>query len=219
MANSINKHSATVTLDQVERFLSARKPVTAANGKLIFSIDATASRSATWTAAQELQGEMIRDNAGALSLQLVFYRGEDECKASTWTSNTGRLAKAMAKVECLTGKTQIAKILRHALREHNTAGPIQGLVFIGDACEESEDELVGLASELGQHKLPAFVFQEGRDADVERVFKLIAERSGGKYFRFDPSNIEGLAEQLAAVATFAVTGDASVLAIAATKKE
>jgi hypothetical protein len=217
MAN-IDKRSS-VTLDQVEQFLAARKPVAAAHGKLIFSVDCTASRSATWTAAQKLQGEMIRDNAGALSLQLVYYRGEGECKASTWTSDASRLVTSMSKIECLTGETQIAKILRHALREHETAGPIQALIFIGDANEESEDELVGLAGELGRHKLPAFVFQEGRDADAERIFKLIAKRSGGKYFRFDPTNIAGLAEKLAAVATFAVTGDASVLAITATKKE
>jgi hypothetical protein len=214
--DSLDKRGAAVTLDQVEQFLSARKPVAAANRKLIFSIDATASRSATWTAAQELQGEMLRDNAGALSLQLVFYRGE-ECKASTWTSDANRLATSMSKIECLSGETQIKKIFRHALREYETVGPVQALVFIGDAVEESEDELVGLAGELGRHKLPVFVFQEGRDADVERIFKLIAERSGGKYFHFDPSNIEKLAEKLAAVATFAVTGDASVLAIAANK--
>ena len=215
MTNSIDKRGP-VTLDQVEQFLSERKPVTA-GGKLIFSIDCTASRSATWTAAQKLQSEMLRDNAGALSLQLVYFRGADECKASAWTSDANRLVASMRKIECLTGETQIAKILRHALRERE-AGPIQALVFVGDANEESEDELIGLAGELGRHKLPAFIFQEGDDADVEHVFRLIAERSGGKYFRFASNNIAGLAEKLAAVATYAVTGDASVLAIAATRR-
>jgi hypothetical protein len=97
--------------------------------------------------------------------------------------------------------------------------PIQALVFIGDAFEETEDEVAGLAGELGRHKLPAFVFQEGGDRTAERVFKMIAERSGGKYFRFNSKDITGLAKQLGAVAAYAVSGDATVLAITSTKKE
>jgi hypothetical protein len=217
MTNDIDKRSGgPVTLDQVEQFLSTRKAITAGYSKLVFSVDCTASRAATWTAAQKLQSKMLRDHAGDLMLKLVFFRG-DELRESAWTSDANRLATSMSKLECITGITQIARILRLAIREHETAGPIQALIFIGDACEEFEDELAGLASELGRHRLPAFVFQEGGDPVAERVLKLIAERSGGKYFRFNSKDVAGLAKQLGAVATFAVTGDASVLAI--TKKE
>ena len=101
MTNDIKKHSSgSVTLDQVERFLSARRPVSAESGKLIFSLDCTASRSDTWTTAQKLQSKMLREHAGALSLQLVYYRGE-ECKASKWTTNADRLAASMAEIECV----------------------------------------------------------------------------------------------------------------------
>jgi hypothetical protein len=210
---NIEKRSATVTLDQVEQFLAARKPVMSGRGKLIFSVDCTASRAPAWAAAQKLQSKMLRDHAGDLMLKLVYFRG-NECRESAWTSDADQLAASMNKIECITGLTQIAKILRLAIREHETAGPIQAVIFIGDAFEELEDEVAGLASELGHHKLPAFVFQEGNDPAAERIFKLIAERSGGKYFRFNLKDTAGLATQLGAVATFAVTGDASVLAIA-----
>ena len=96
--------------------------------------------------------------------------------------------------------------------------PVQALTFIGDAFEEEIDPLSGLASELGAAGVPIFAFQEGRDPTALRAFRLLALRSGGQYFEFNAETtqaIDRLTKQLNAVARFAVTGDASVLAIAA----
>ena len=43
--------------------------------------------------------------------------------------------------------TQIARIFRHALKEHK-AQKIKALVFVGDALEENADELCNLAGSL-----------------------------------------------------------------------
>ena len=50
-------------------------------GRLIFALDATASREATWDTACKLQAEMFREAAtiGSLEMQLVFYRGLAGC--------------------------------------------------------------------------------------------------------------------------------------------
>mgnify|MGYP001191916061 CR=1 FL=1 len=46
----------------------------------------------------------------------------------------------MVKVRCLAGRTQIRKLLRHALKETNTQ-KVDALVFVGDVVEEDIDEL------------------------------------------------------------------------------
>jgi hypothetical protein len=62
------------------------------------------------------------------------------------------------------------------------------------------------AGELGLLGTRAFVFQEGRDAAVERGFREIARLTGGAYARFDANAAGQLRELLRAVAAFAAGG-------------
>ena len=185
-------------------------------GRLIFALDATASREATWDLARDLQAKMFREAApiGMLNVQLAYYRDTDECRVSKWFSSGEQLAQLMNKIDCRAGATQIARILRHSLRE-NEKGPVQALIFIGDAMEEQLDPLASLAGELGRAGVPIFLFHEGRDGAVRKAFRLLALKSGGKYFEFDPNKLRAAAQlsgQLNAVARLAV-GDARALAI------
>src|ERR1700722_14947032 len=86
-------------------------------GKLIFAMDATASREPSWDHACKIQGEMFEATAalGGLDVQLVFYRGFNECKASKWLSTAAALQGAMRAVSCVGGSTQIARVLAHAI--------------------------------------------------------------------------------------------------------
>ena len=182
-------------------------------GRLIFALDATASREPTWGIARELQAKMFREAApiGKLDVQLVFYGG-DKCQKTKWVSSGEQLAQSMGKIRCVGGYTQIGKVLQHVLAEHAKA-PVQAVTFIGDACEEEIDLLAGLAGECGSRGIPIFVFQEGRDPKVRKVFRLLALRSGGVFFEFNPDTsraVEQLSEQLNAVARLAV-GDAEAL--------
>ena len=58
-------------------------------GRLLFAMDATASREPTWDHACTIQGEMFvaADALGGLDVRLAFYRGFDEFKVSRWTSD------------------------------------------------------------------------------------------------------------------------------------
>jgi hypothetical protein len=176
-------------------------------GKLIFAMDATASRQPSWDHACKIQGEMFEATAalGGLDVQLVFYRGFNECKASKWLSTAASLHNAMRAVFCLGGETQIARVLRHALKEAD-AQKIGALVFVGDAMEEKLDELCGLAGQLGLLGVPVFVFHEGHEAAAERAFKEIARLSHGAYCRFDASSADELRALLGAVAAYAAGG-------------
>jgi hypothetical protein len=195
---------------EVDRFLESKKadPKSASGrGRLIFSLDATASRKPTWDLASQLQSGMFREAAavGGLSLQLVCYRGFGECQTSPWVSEPARLLRLMERIDCLAGLTQIERVLSHAQMEA-VKEPVAALVFIGDAIEEGADTLVAKARELGRLKVPCFMFQEGRDPEVESAFRAIAYASCGAYGRFDSGAAKQLGELLRAVAAFATGG-------------
>src|SRR4051812_1244896 len=90
-----------------------------ARGRLIFALDATASRGPTWDRACRIQGEMFVATAGlgGLEIQLVFYRGFGECKAGRWVTSAAELHRAMSRVSCVGGATQIERVLVHAVKE------------------------------------------------------------------------------------------------------
>jgi hypothetical protein len=179
--------------------------------RLLFAIDATASRQPTWDRARHLQQEMFRASGrvAALAVQLCYYRGFGEFSASPWLTDSAALARLMGRVHCEGGHTQIARLLRHARKEHGRAG-VRALVFIGDAIEESPDTLCDLAGQCGILKLPLFLFQEGHDPQVERGFRAMARLSGGAYARFDSSSADILAGLLGAVASYARGGRAAL---------
>jgi len=182
-------------------------------GRLIFAVDATASREHAWRIARDLQAQMFRE-AGAiriLSLQLVYFQAAI-CRASKWTSSGAQLAQWMNTVECAAGVTQIERVLRHALREHERA-PVQGITFIGDAMEEDLGVLGALADELGTAGVLLHMFQEGNDAAVRNAFRLLALKTGGTYSAFNPAvpqTIERLAAQLNEVARVTVGSVAAI---------
>lgn len=176
-------------------------------GRLIFALDATASREPSWDRASQIQGEMFEATTalGGLAVQLVYYRGFGECHATPWVTNSKDLVRHMTRVFCLAGQTQIAKVLRHAIREAK-AQKVGALVFVGDAMEESVDRLGQLAGELGLLGVKAFMFHEGGDVVAERAFRHIAKLTKGAYCRFDSASASQLRELLGAVAVYAAGG-------------
>jgi hypothetical protein len=200
------------TRPHLEKFFSKVDPV---RGWLIFAIDATASRQASWDTAAKLTAQMFDAVAGigGLDIQMVYYRGVSECVASRWLSDARSLSTIMSGVMCRSGETQIEKVLAHARKEHQRQ-KIDGVILISDACEEFPNELYGAAHELGS--VPVFLFQEGDDRHVTEIFAKIAGITGGAIAKFDISAAQRLAELLKAVAVFAAAG---IQALAAEKSE
>jgi hypothetical protein len=198
--------------DQVSDFLAkvaATPNVQSASGRgrLLFAMDATASREPSWDQACHLQAEMFHatDGLGGLEVQLVFFRGYGECKSSPWVATSDELVRRMTKVRCLGGRTQIRKVLRHAIRETDVKR-VNALVFVGDCFEEDIDDVCDFAGELGVRGVPAFVFQEGNDPVATGAFRQIAKLTGGAHCSFDLASARQLKELLSAVAVFAAGG-------------
>ncbi len=183
--------------------------------RLIFAVDATASRQPSWDRACHLQTEMFLAAAahGGLEVQLAYYRGYHEFAATPFIADGTVLARRMAEVRCQGGQTQIGRVLDHALREAAKAR-LHALVFVGDAVEEAVDPLCHLAGQLGVRGTPVFAFQEGRDAKAAMALRQIAALSRGAYALFDEGSAAALRDLLRAVATYAAGGHEALVRLA-----
>ena len=210
--NRCNQPAAASSRADIDAFLAQVRGMNPTatpckRGRLIFALDATMSRQPMWDSACSLQADMFRETTtiGGLDVQLVYYRGLAECRASRWVSDARQLAGLMEKIDVRGGHTQIGKVLAHTRRE-NEKQKVQALVFVGDAMEEKIDDLCAAAGQLGLLSVPAFVFQEGRDPIAEQAYREMARLSRGAYARFDLSAAHELAELLRAVAAYAAGG-------------
>ena len=195
--------------NDVRQFLSKMSslPKTSGDARLIFSLDATASRQGTWDVASQLQNEMFlsSQSLGGLNVQLCYFRGFGEFFSSDWQSNSDDILRIMSSIQCQAGATQLHRLLQHAIDE-NQNKKIKCLIYIGDAMEENIDLLAQLAGKLGLLNVPLFMFQERRDPVAKASFEELSRLSGGAYSHFDSASAEQLKELLKAVAIYAAGG-------------
>lgn len=201
------KPSSRTEVDAFLNQVRGLQPAASGRGRLIFAMDATMSRQPTWDLALSLQSELFSavKEVGGLDIQLMYFRGFNECRASRWVGDTDALASLMRQVHCEGGHTQIRKVLSHA-RQENEKRKVNALVYVGDCMEEDVDHLSQLAGELGLVGVPVFLFQEGDDPRAARAFKEIARLSRGAHCRFDAGSAAQLRELLTAVAVYATGG-------------
>ena len=195
--------------NDVRAFLTkvATMQKTGGEARLIFSVDATASRQATWDVASQLQTEMFfsTQTLSRLNVQLCYFRGFGEFFSSNWQGNPEEIARIMSGIHCEAGITQLERLLRHGIKE-NEKQKIKCVVYIGDAMEENIDVLAQLAGQLGLLNVPLFMFQEGGDPVARQAFMDMSRLSGGAYSQFDSASAEQLKDLLKAVAIYAAGG-------------
>ena len=217
-----NEGRAVSSSDDVAQFLAKASKLglrPGGNGGLVFALDATMSRQHTWDQAQQIQASMFDavGKTGGLDVQLVYFRGFGECRASRWVADTTSLRDLMTGIQCRGGQTQIGKVLSHVRKEAKKKNPVNAnrsrvdaLVFVGDAMEEEVDKLCDHAGQLGLLGVPCFMFQDGHDPIAEQAFREIARLSGGAFMRFGSGSAAKLAELLRAVASFVAGGAAAL---------
>ena len=219
---------------EVARFLAeleARKPARSRTGDrqmpgdatataaprahLLFALDATMSRQPTWDLAVSIQADMFLEAArfGGLAIKLVYFRGLGECRATGFVRDPVKLAELMTRITCRAGRTQIARVLRHAVRTARTDG-LKAMVYVGDCCEENPDQLAAIAGELAILGVPMFLFHEGGDAFARQVFEELARITKGVAMAFDPDSPQELAALLKGVAAYAAGGDEALRTLA-----
>ncbi len=210
-------NEALTSLGETEKRSVARLIARRA-GRLIFGLDLTGSREPGLKQARIATAAMfdaIR-NFGSVEVKLVYYRGTDECRESSWYTEADVLRRSMLQLSCERGRTQIAKLLNLVLAQNEKPSAV---VFVGDHCEEEDGELVRLAARLGEKHVPLFVFHECADHDdwslrAKPVFRRMAEITGGVYVEFKPDSGDVLRELLPAVGAFSAAGAEGVERIA-----
>jgi hypothetical protein len=188
----------------------SQKHPAARPARLPFVLDLTGSRASSLRRARIATAEMFRQlkAIGSIRVKLIYFRGENECKAGSWESDPDVVSRAMEQLACETGETQIARSLRCIL---DGEAEISGVVFIGDHCEDKRSELKALAVEFGERRVPLHIFHECADLDLRSlrakpIFKHMAEASGGTYSEFRPDAGDVLRELLSSVAAFSAGG-------------
>lgn len=154
------------------------------SGKVGFIIDATASRSSNWNELQEIQAAMFAGVAGqgAITMRLVHFGG-DRITDRGWMRNSGEVAAAMKDVSCVSGSTMIIPSLEMFL--DNTPSALSpSIIIVGDSFEENEDEAARVAGKLAARKIKVFTFLDGDDECAGKIFRMLAEKTGGVFAPF-----------------------------------
>ena len=190
----------------------AIKRVADAQTRLIFALDATASREPTWHVARSLHQSLFEAAAEdtTLALQLCYFRGLGEFRASPWLTEPALLLAELNAVHCRGGMTQIERVIQHALSEFQGSRSVKAIVYIGDACEENPTALNELALQCRLARRPLLIFQEANDEATSRCFASLAALSGGAHIQLNDASGERLKALLRAVVRF-VTGGRKAL--------
>lgn len=170
--------------------------------KLLFSMDATASRQPSWDVAQKITLSMFDVIPGGLKIALAYHSAGRLQTVTEFRDDAGYFKDQIAAVRCQAGNTALCEILDTAC---DTPG-LSSLIYIGDCFEERFETAVALAQRLKEKGVPCFIFQEGDDFRAADAFKAIAEITGGAVFPFEMDSLVRVREKLDAIAAYAAGG-------------
>jgi hypothetical protein len=170
--------------------------------KLLFSMDATASRQASWDAAQQITLSMFDVIPGGLKIALAHHGGGRLREVTEFKDDPAFFKEKIAGVRCVAGETALCEVLANAVEIPG----LNSLIYIGDAFEENIGTAIETAHKLKSKGVTCFMFQEGDNPYVHEAFTKIAEITGGAVFPFSMDSLTRVRERLDAIAAFAAGG-------------
>jgi hypothetical protein len=195
---------APPALPEVQKTVSRDKPPAAEAEKdrprLVFAVDATASRSHVWRNAKKLTDATLKALPGKLDVALAVHGGGRVHTFTPFTAKPGKLRDMAAGVTCQAGGTRLLDILARVLKMER----VGVVLYIGDAFEESEATACRLADALLAHETRVIILHDCRKPPL--AFAEIAERSGGALLPFNASALDHLEELIGVVAVLAAGG-------------
>jgi hypothetical protein len=175
--------------------------------RLIFGFDATASREPAWAAARTVTDALVKALPGELDVALAVHGGSMLHTFTGFTADPNALRDRAAGIRCIAGMTRMLPILSRALSNQG----VRVVIYIGDVFEESPTRGQKLADAMGVQGIKLIVLHDTADWNARRdaeVFLDLARRTGGCVLPFDANAPARLRELLAAVAVYAVGGEA-----------
>jgi hypothetical protein len=202
--------AATSTQATLRSALSHAEPpmetATPARPRLVFAVDATASREPAWSAARQVTDALVKTLPGALDVALAVHGGSRVHTFTAFTSDANTLRDRAAGVTCQAGVTRLLPILAASLKQQR----VQVVIYIGDVFEEGVIHGRRLADAMGAQGTKLIVLHDTADPTSRRdadVFWDLANRTGGCVLPFDASAPSRLRDLLSAVAVYAVGGE------------
>lgn len=178
----------------------------ASRPRLVFAVDATASREPAWAAARQVTDALVKALPGELDVALAVHGGGRVHTFTGFTNNAATLRDQAAGVTCQAGHTRLLPILSASGKQRN----VRVIVYIGDVFEESLAAGRLIADTLGGQRTKLIVLHDALDPLARRdaeVFWDLAKRTGGCVLPFDASAPGRLRDLLSAVAVYAVGGE------------
>jgi hypothetical protein len=179
---------------------------TSGRPRLVFAVDATASREPAWAAARQVTDALVRALPGELDVALAVHGGNRVHTFSGFTGDPVTLRDRAAGVTCEAGLTRLLPILSASLKQQS----VRVIIYVGDVFEESLANGRRLADALGARGTRLIVLHDTADPSARRdaeIFWDLAKRTGGCVLPFDASASGRLREILSAVAVYAVGGE------------
>jgi hypothetical protein len=174
--------------------------------RLVFAVDATASREPAWTAARRVTDVLVKALPGELDVALAVHGGGRVHTFTGFTSDANTLRDRAAGIECVSGMTRLLPILSACGKQPG----VRVVIYIGDVFEESVLQGRRLADAMGVAGTKLIVLHDTSDPGARRdaeVFWDLAKRTGGCVLPFDASASGRLRDILSAAAVYAVGGE------------
>jgi hypothetical protein len=174
--------------------------------RLIFAVDATASREPAWAAARQVTDALVKALPNKLDVALAVHGGSHVHTFTAFTSDASTLRDRAAGVACIPGTTRLLPILSASLKRQ----AVRVVIYIGDVFEESILQGRRIADDMGRQGTKLIVLHDTSDPSARRdaeVFWDLAKRTGGCVLPFDASSTGKLRDVLSAVAVYAVGGE------------
>jgi len=174
--------------------------------RLVFAVDATASREPAWAVARQVTDALVKALPGELDVALAVHGGSRVHTFTAFTDDANTLRDRAAGVACEAGLTRLLPILSTSVQRP----AVRVVVYIGDVFEESVAQGRRLADAMGAQRTKLIVLHDTADLAARRdveVFWDLAKRTGGCVLPFDSSAPGRLRDLLSAVAVYAVGGE------------
>jgi hypothetical protein len=174
--------------------------------RLVFAVDATASREPAWAAARQVTDALVKTLPGELDVALAVHGGSRVHTFTAFTNDPNTLRDRAAGVTCQAGATRLLPILTATLKRP----AIKVVIYIGDVFEEHLPLARQTADAMGAQNTKLIVLHDTSDPTACRDTELfwdLAKRTGGCVLPFDATAPGRLRDILSAVAVYAVGGE------------
>jgi len=171
--------------------------------RLVFAIDATASREEAWDAAKKITDTLFCAVPDALDVALAVHGGSEVHTFTEFCADYKSLRAMAGRVHCQMGLTQLNEIMRQTISHER----VKVLVYIGDVYEEDVNVAVELAETLKIKGCRIVILHDGHEGSSDhRAFQAIAKAGNGCVLPFNSNAIKDMRASIEAIAILASGG-------------